>query len=132
VGATLEEGQCPVVLDMEASVEHMRRNTVRHIDTLLIVVEPYYRALEAAARLFRLAGEIPIENVYAIANKVRNKAEESAIRTFCDQRRIPVLVVIPYDEAVGRADLIGKALIDAEPTAPAVHAIEQLVAEVFA
>jgi CO dehydrogenase maturation factor len=116
---------------MEASVEHMRRNTVRHIDTLFIVVEPYYRALEAGARLFRLAAEIPIKNVYAIANKVRNTAEESAIRTFCEQKQMPIAIVIPYDESVGRADLMGKALIDTERTAPSVQAIERLVAECF-
>src|SRR5437763_16097885 len=36
------------ILDMEASLEHLARGTVRHADVLLVVTEPYYRSLETA------------------------------------------------------------------------------------
>ncbi len=90
---------------MEASLEHMRRNTVRHIDTMLVVTEPYFRSLESARRLLRLAGEIPIEKAFGVANKVRNKSEETAIRSFFDQKSLPLLAIIPYDECIIQADL---------------------------
>ncbi len=116
---------------MEASLEHMRRNTVRHIDTMLVVTEPYFRSLESARRLLRLAGEIPIEKAFGVANKVRNKSEETAIRSFFDQKSLPLLAIIPYDECISRADLNAQALIDFQGDAPAVSAIEQLLDKVL-
>jgi len=65
---------------MEASLEHMRRGTVRHVDTMLIVTEPYFRSLETAARLAELGREIGIQRVAAVANKVRTEEEEAAVR----------------------------------------------------
>src|SRR5437762_2621239 len=38
------------VLDMEASIEHLTRGTVRNVDVLLVVTEPYYRSLETMGR----------------------------------------------------------------------------------
>lgn len=132
LGAALEETEHSVVLDMEASIEHMRRGTVRHIDILLVVVEPYYRALEAAGRLIRLARELDIGKIWAVANKVRSPAEEQAIRTYLEGRDIPLKVVVPFDPKVGEADLEGKALLDYRPDAAAVGAIEELTATVLA
>lgn len=127
----METTDLPIILDMEASLEHMRRNTVRHIDTLLVVTEPYFRSLESARRLFRLANEIPIKNVFAVANKVRSDAENSAIAAFFEQNRLPVLATIPYDETIRQADLEPCALIDFCRDAPAVIAITHLLDKVL-
>ena len=32
------------VIDMEAGLEHLSRGTDRHVDTLLVVAEPYIKA----------------------------------------------------------------------------------------
>jgi CO dehydrogenase maturation factor len=132
VGAALSEANESVVLDMEASLEHMRRGTVRHVDTLLIVTEPYYRALESAGRLVRLAREMNIPNLLGVANKVRNEDEESAIRSYLEGLSVPLVATIPMDESIRDADLQGKALLDMYPDAPAVRAIQGLSQHVFA
>ncbi len=116
---------------MEASLEHMRRNTVRHIDTMLVVTEPYFRSLESARRLLRLASEIPIKKVFGVANKVRNMSEENAIRSFFNQKGLSLLAIVPYDEHVCQADLNAQALIYFQSDAPAVSAIEQLLDKVL-
>ena len=116
---------------MEASLEHMRRNTVRHIDTMLVVTEPYFRSLESARRLFRLASEVPIKKVFGVANKVRNTSEENAIRSFFNQRGFQLLAIVPYDENICQADLNAQAPIDVRGDAPAVIAIEQLLDKVL-
>ena len=51
------------VLDMEASLEHLTRGTVRNVDVLLVVAEPYYRSPETAGRLVPLARELGLERV---------------------------------------------------------------------
>ena len=43
------------VLDMEASIEHLTRGTVRNVDVLLVITEPYYRSLETTGRVVPLA-----------------------------------------------------------------------------
>jgi CO dehydrogenase maturation factor len=57
------EGPGHVVLDMEAGVEHLSRGTARNTDTLLVIVEPDYKALETAARVARLGRELGIVRV---------------------------------------------------------------------
>jgi|FLYL01.1.fsa_nt_gi CO dehydrogenase maturation factor len=132
VGAALSEANEAVVLDMEASLEHMRRGTVRHIDTLLIVTEPYYRALESAGRLIRLARELNIPQILGVANKVRHADEKEAIRSYLSGLEVPLVAVIPFDEQVAQADMAGKALLDTYPEAPSVRAIEALRQRIFA
>lgn len=132
VNAAMSDSGEAVVVDMEASLEHMRRGTIRHVDTLLVITEPYYRALESAGRLIRLAREIGIPNVMAVANKVRNEAEEEAIRSYLDKLDVSLVSVIPMDENITQADLQGKALMDMYPDAPAIKAIQGLSDAIFA
>jgi len=112
-----------IVLDMEASIEHLSRGTIAHAERLLIVVEPYYRALETAGRIARLAPQLGIPDVMAIGNKVRGREDEAAIRTYCAQRNLPIGAMVPYDDRVGEADRRGMALLDYAPDSRAVEAI---------
>ncbi|MHB8574500.1 MAG: ATP-binding protein [Dehalococcoidia bacterium] len=115
-----------VLLDMEASIEHMSRGTPRHVDLMLVVTEPYYRSLESAGRLVPLAKELGIPRVFAVANKVRNPRDAATIQEYCDHHGIEVAVSVPFDQGVGDADLHGQALLDVQPDAPAVAAIRRL------
>ena len=114
------------VLDMEASIEHLTRGTVRNVDALLVVTEPYYRSLETTGRIVPLARELGLERVWVIANKVRTQADEAAIREYCARHGFEVIGVVPFDESVTAADQAGRALIDHAPSAPAVTAVAQL------
>ena len=120
-GGTNEE---VTVMDMEASIEHMSRATIRHVDAMLMVTEPYFRSLETAGRIAPLAQELGIEHIWDVANKVRSPRDEEIIRAYCADRGIEVGGVVPFDEAVQEADREGRALMDYEPTAPAVLSIE--------
>src|SRR6266542_103235 len=51
----MHEPNVITVIDMEAGLEHLSRGTDRHVDTLLVVVEPYVKALETARRCFVLS-----------------------------------------------------------------------------
>ncbi len=120
-GGTNEE---VTVMDMEASIEHMSRATIRHVDAMLMVTEPYFRSLETVGRIAPLTRELGIEHIWAVANKVRSTRDEEIIRAYCAERDIEVGGVVPFDEAVQEADREGRALMDYEPTAPAVLSIE--------
>jgi CO dehydrogenase maturation factor len=62
--------------------------------------------------------------VEAIANKVRNKEEEQAIRDYCKKIKLPVAVMIPFDEQVMQADLKGLSVIDYDLEAKVVKTLE--------
>ena len=114
------------ILDMEASLEHLARGTVRHADVLLVVTEPYYRSLETAGRLVPLAHDLGIKHVWIVANKVRSDRDASAIREYCDRHDFDLSATVPFDEAITEADQSGRSLIDVAPESPAVTAIEAL------
>ena len=115
------------ILDMEASIEHLTRGTVRNVDALLVVTEPYYRSLETTGRIVPLARELGLERVWVVANKVRDAREEAAIREYCARHGFEIMGVLPFDASVTEADQQGRALIDYMPTAAAVLAVERLV-----
>ncbi|MEO6596210.1 MAG: cobyrinic acid ac-diamide synthase, partial [Planctomycetota bacterium] len=101
----------------------MSRSTVRSVDTLLVVTEPYFRSLESAGRLFRLARELPIPRIVALANKVRSPAEERAVTDYLAAQQVACIGVIPYDDAVRDADAQGRPVLDVAPDCPAVRAL---------
>jgi len=113
----------PVVADMEAGLENFSRGTPRHVDALVVVMEPYFRALETGARAVELGRELGIPRVEAVANKARTREDELAVREFCESRGIPIAGWVPFDEAVLQSERAGKALLDHAPGSPAVAAI---------
>jgi len=114
------------LLDMEASIEHLGRATPQGVDVLLVVVEPYYRALETASRIAPLARQLEIPRLVTIANKVRDAEDSRVIRDFCKAHDLDLAIEIPYDEAVRDADRQGRALIDVAPRSSTVTAVRQL------
>lgn len=123
----LQQDEVVTVVDMEAGLEHLSRGTERNVDALLVVLEPYYKALETARRATELGRELGIGNVYGIANKLRDE-DGPAVREYAERHGIPILAEIPWDEAVRRADQEGRPPIDF-PQAPAVEAIRGLARE---
>ena len=117
-----------VVTDMEAGLEHLKRGTLEHADTLLVVVEPYFKSLEAAGRIAELARNLGVPTLYAVANKVQSPRDEAAIREFCAARDLPVAAVVPFDPDVAEAERQGRAPVDLAPDATAVAAIRDLAA----
>ncbi len=111
------------VTDMEAGLEHLKRGTLEHAEVLLIVVEPYFKSLEAAGRIAELARGLGVPALYAVANKVRSERDEAAIRDYCETRGLPVLAVVPFDADVAEAERQGVAVLDSAPEAAAVGAV---------
>ncbi len=115
------------ILDTEASIEHLSRGTVRTVDTLLVVAEPYFRALQTLGRIVPLANELGISQTYVVANKVRSDWDESTIREYAERLGSTVIASIPYDEEAADADRRAESMLDAVPDSPAVAAIDELV-----
>lgn len=101
-----------VVVDMEASPEHLSRGTVRHVDAICLVAEPYYRSLETVRRMSALVAELAVPRVAVVANKVRSSQDEEAIREFCHRHELALVGVVPWSDQVGDADRARVPVID--------------------
>jgi CO dehydrogenase maturation factor len=107
---------------MEAGIEHLGRGTVAAVDRLLVVVEPSRRSVETALRIRRMAGEIKLQALCAVGNKIRTEQERTLL-----QGALPDLEFagfVPWDEALVRADLAGRSPLDASERVD--RAVEQV------
>lgn len=113
------------IVDMEAGLEHLSRGTARHVDTLLVVLEPYYKALETGRQAAQLGRELGVRQVLAVANKVRDAADLAAIREYAALHALTIAAEVPLDDRIRKSDLAGQAPIDV-PDSPAIAAIRGL------
>jgi CO dehydrogenase maturation factor len=120
------------VADMEAGLEHFSRGTPRHTDTVISVVEPYYRSLETGARVVELARELGVPRVHVVANKIRDRGDAEAVAAFCQARGLELFASIPHDVAVLDADRARSALLDRAPDSAAVAAMTDLASRLLA
>jgi CO dehydrogenase maturation factor len=125
LGGLLEEKQVVTVVDMEAGLEHLSRGTGRHVDTLLVVMEPYYKALETARRCAALGRELGIPQVVAVANKLRGEEDRAAVQHYAVAHGLGLAGEVPFDVDVYQADQRGTApeLAPGSAAAQAVHSL---------
>jgi CO dehydrogenase maturation factor len=125
IGGIIQAEHPVTIVDMEAGLEHLSRGTARHVHTLLVVLEPYYKALEVGRRAAELGRELGVRRVVCVANKLRDADDASAVRDFAAAHGLTLAGEVPLDEALRRAELAGRAPLDV-PDSPAVRAIAAL------
>lgn len=103
-----------LILDMEAGVEHLGRATARAVDAFLVILEPGRRSLDTARRVRKLAGDIGIDRVYAVGNKVRGESDWAFLQA---ESTLPVLGYLSANPELTEADMYGKGVFDAAPKA---------------
>jgi len=112
-----------VLVDLAAGVEFMGRATVQGTDVLVIVVEPGSRSIDTANNIAKMARQLGIRKIAAVANKLSDAGQLEQIKArFAESRRaglsdIPVICSIEYDDAIRQADLNRK---DVYRSCPAV------------
>lgn len=99
-----------VVVDMEAGIEHLTRGTSQSVDAFIVVVEPGQRSIQTASTVRRMAGELGVKNVYAVANKVRSESDVEFIKTGIGETQL--IGVVSFNQQVIDADMKGIAPFD--------------------
>ena len=101
-----------VVMDMEAGIEHLGRATAKAVDKLIVVVEPGRRSIDTAEHIRKLAGEIGLNHIAVVGNKVRGAKDEEFLKTHLAD--FEILGFLPYDEELIEADLNGTSPFDVD------------------
>jgi CO dehydrogenase maturation factor len=110
---TILQRQEVVLVDLAAGVESMGRASVQGTDALVVVVEPGGRSIETANNVAKMARELGIKNVAAIANKITETAQTDVIKS--QLKDVALLGSLRYNSAVQKADLENKAVFDTCP-----------------
>ena len=124
----LADGQADLILDMEAGVEHLSRGTVRSVDALLVVADPSLRAVETALRIREMAGQLGLQRVLGIGNKIRSEKDAQFLAASMPGWEFAGL--LPYDETLRAAEMSGRSV--AQGASPATQAAVARIREFLA
>lgn len=113
-----------VIMDMVAGLEHLGRGTARRVDSMLVVVEPTLKSIQTLRRIEKLAEDIGISDILAVANKVRDERCRNFMRK--EVRETPIVAYIPYDPSIEDAELLGVAPLDHAEASKAIKALREL------
>ncbi|MBC7249389.1 MAG: AAA family ATPase [Anaerolineae bacterium] len=117
-----------VVIDNEAGMEHISRQTTRNIDVLFILSDPTVRGLRGAQNIVELTRELGtrIRRAYLVINGVRGELP-APLAEQMEEVGVPLLGILPYDEKVAEFDILGRPMIELDSDSALVSASRRLL-----
>ena len=116
-----------VVIDNEAGMEHISRQTTRDVDVLILASDPSIRGITTAARTSELIGEMRthVERIVLVVNRVRDGLPPSIERAISDAG-MELIGVIAEDGEVGALDTEGRPLIELPQESPMYRGVNKI------
>ena len=90
-------------MDTHAGVEHFGRALARGFDSVVVVVEPTFNAVQVGVESAALANELGIGTVHLVVNRTRSANDLERVLGYVDRLGAPPfssVTTVPYDEAV--------------------------------
>ena len=116
--------------DLPAGPRQAAYDWAPYAQRFLLVVEPTWQSMLTARRIVRISRTMRDDREFSlIVNKVTDDDDVDQVQGFLG---LPLLGVVPADDAVRASERAGVALLDAAPDAPATRAIERLAAKLDA
>jgi CO dehydrogenase maturation factor len=102
-----------IVMDCEAGMEHISRQTTRDVDVLLIMSDPTIRGITTAARMKDLIGELrsKIGKIGLIVNRVKGELSPE-IKRAIDESGLQVITLIPEDSNMATLEMKGRPITE--------------------
>jgi CO dehydrogenase maturation factor len=117
-----------IVMDCEAGMEHISRQTTRDVDVLLIMSDPTIRGVTVAARMKDLIGELRsnVGKVGLIVNRVRGELSPE-IKKAIDESGLQVIALIPEDPDMADLEMQGKPVTELPLESPLQLKVKEIV-----
>jgi CO dehydrogenase maturation factor len=117
-----------VVIDNEAGMEHISRQTTRDVDWLFIITDPSQRGLAAAEHIVRLVASLGtrIEHTGLIINRVATDLPPE-FQKRVEALGVPLLGTLPQDPAISRYDAEGRPLVELDDSSEIYPAVKALL-----
>jgi CO dehydrogenase maturation factor len=117
-----------VVVDNEAGMEHLSRRTTRDVDLLLVVSDATVVGIRSARRIRALVAELalPVRRTALVVNQATGLPPAVTAAIAADGLELAGLV--PDDPRIPEFELAGRSLLELPDDAPAVGAVERMLA----
>jgi len=117
-----------IVMDCEAGMEHISRQTTRDVDVLLVMSDPTIRGVTVAARMKDLIGELRsnVGKVGLIVNRVKGELSPE-IKKIIDESGLQVIALIPEDPNVAGLEMKGGPVTELPEESPLQLKVKEIV-----
>jgi len=108
-----------IVMDCEAGMEHISRQTTRDVDVLLIMSDPTIRGITVAGRMKKLIEELRsnVGEVGLIINRVRGELSPEMNKAI-DESDLQVIALISEDPQVAGLEMSGRPVTELSQESP--------------
>jgi CO dehydrogenase maturation factor len=117
-----------VVMDCEAGMEHISRQTTRDVDVLLIMSDPTIRGITAAGRMRKLIEELRsnVGKVGLIINRVRGALSPEMNKAVAESG-LQVIALIPEDPEMAGLEMSGRPITELSQESPLQLKVKEIV-----
>jgi CO dehydrogenase maturation factor len=117
-----------IVMDCEAGMEHISRQTTRDVDVLFIMSDPTMRGIITAARMKELIGEIrsKIGKIGLIINRVKGELSPE-IKKAIDKSNLQIIALIPEDQNLEALELKGRPITELPEESPLRLKVKEMI-----
>ena len=108
-----------VVIDSEAGMEHISRQTTNDVNILLLVSDLTMRGISAAIRTKELIGELRshVDKIALVVNRVA-KGLSPEIEKSINEAGLELISTLPEDPAMSKLEMVGTPLVELPPDSP--------------
>jgi len=117
-----------IVMDCEAGMEHISRQTTMDVDVLLVISDPTIRGVTVAARIRKLIEELRsnVDKVGLIINRVRGELSPE-IKKAIDESGLQVIALIPEDPDIANLEMKGRPVTELPRESPLQLKVKEVV-----
>jgi CO dehydrogenase maturation factor len=108
-----------IVMDCEAGMEHISRQTTRDVDVLLIMSDPTIKGVTTAARMKELIEELRSNagKVGLVVNRVRGELS-AEIKKVINESGLQIIALIPEDPDMASLEMKGRPVAELPQESP--------------
>jgi CO dehydrogenase maturation factor len=116
-----------VVIDCEAGMEHISRQTTRDIDIMLLVSDLTVRGILTAANMQALIKDLRtyVGKIYLIVNRASSPLPPKIAQTI-EEASLQVITLIPEDPKIKELEAQGTPLIELPPDSPLQRGVSEV------
>ena len=117
-----------VVMDCEAGMEHISRQTTRDVDALLLMSDPTMKGVTTAARMNELIRELRsnVGKIGLVINRVRGELSPEIGKAIEDSG-LHILALIPEDPDMAGLEMQGRPVTGLPPESPLLLKVKEIV-----
>jgi len=117
-----------IVMDCEAGMEHISRQTTRDVDVLLIMSDPTVRGVTVAARMKDLIRELRsnVGKVGLIVNRVKDGLSPE-IKKVIDESGLQIIALIPEDPNIAVLEMKGIPITELPQESPLQLKVKEMI-----